>query len=72
MHVGNSGSQHMYCIHKKVAYRTKLAVVMKGKSHGHTKGLSCGFVLGSVIPLAEEQSETSAGEIECCSLTGDI
>lgn len=36
------------------------------------KGPSCGFVSSRVIPAAEEAIETSAAEMECCSLTGDL
>lgn len=42
------------------------------KSQSCTKGSRCGFDSGKVTLAAEEQIETSAGEIECCSLTGDL
>lgn len=43
------------------------------KPPGHRKkGPSCGFVSSRVIPAAEQVIETSAAEMECCSLTGDL
>lgn len=43
-----------------------------GKPHSHKKGSGCGFVSSRVIPAAEEPIETSAAEMECSSLTGDL